>query len=108
MNASEIGLQINSKNTKIMSFAQTNPVNISTTVNAQITIVDNFKYLGSWINSSFKDFVFCKAFARKACHKMKKLWISNLAKTLKIRIVKVTIETIYYIEAKPGLSTNRW
>ena len=59
MNASEIELQLNSKKTKIMSFAQTNPrVNIYTTLNAQITIVDNFKYLGSWMNSSLKDFEF--------------------------------------------------
>ena len=51
MNASEIGLQLNSKKTKIMAFAQTNPVNICTTLNVQITIVDNFKYLGSWMSS---------------------------------------------------------
>ena len=47
MNASEIGLQLNSKKTKIMAFAQTNPVNICTMLNSQITIVDNFKYIGS-------------------------------------------------------------
>ena len=47
MNASEIGLQINSEKTKIMAFAQTNTVNICTTLNSQITLVDNFKYLGS-------------------------------------------------------------
>ena len=41
MNASEIGLQLNSKNTKIMNFAQTNPINICTTLNKQITIDDN-------------------------------------------------------------------
>ena len=110
MNASEIGLQINSKNTKIMAFAQTNPVNICTTLNSQITIVDNLKYLGSWMSSSLKDFEFRKALVWKACHKMKKLRKSNLAKTLKIRIFKVTIETIvlYYMEAKPGISTNHW
>ena len=74
MIASEIGLQLNSKKTKIMAFAQTNPVNIFTTLNEQITIVDNFKYLGSWMNSSLKDFKFHKALAWKACQKMKKLW----------------------------------
>ena len=60
MNASEIGLQINSENTKIMAFAQTNPVNICTTLNSQITIVDKLKYLGSMMNSSLKDFDFVK------------------------------------------------
>ena len=108
MNASEIGLQLNSKKTKIIAFAQTNLVNICTTLNVQITIVDNFKYLQSWMNSSLKDFEFRKALAWKVCHKMKKLWKSNLAKTLKIRMFKVTIATIYYMESKPGLLTNRW
>ena len=46
------------------------------------------------MNRTLKDFVFRKALAWKGCHKMKKLWKSNLGKTLNIRIVKVTIETI--------------
>ena len=87
MNDSEIGIQINSENTKIMAFAQTNPFNIYTTLNSQITIVDYVKYLGLWMNSSLKYFEFRKALAWKACHKMKKLWESN-------QICKVTIETI--------------
>ena len=75
-----------------MAFEQTNPVNICTTLNVQITIVNNLKYLGSWINS-LKDSE-CKALASKTCNKIKKLWKSNLAKTLKIKISNVTIETI--------------
>ena len=100
MNASEIGLQLNSKKTKIMAFAQTNPVNTCTTLSAQIIIVDNFKYLGSWMNISLKDFEFHKALTWKACQKMKKLYKSNLAITPKIRIIKVTIETISLYESE--------
>ena len=51
-----------------MAFAQTNPVTICTTLNEQITIVDN-----SW-NSLLNDFELPKSLAWKACHKIKKLW----------------------------------
>ena len=34
INASEITLQINSEKTKILAFAQTNPVNVCTTLNS--------------------------------------------------------------------------
>ena len=70
MNASETGLQINSEKTNIMSFAKINPVNIYTivrihytytyTLNSQITIVYNLKYLRSWMSSSLKDLEFRK------------------------------------------------
>ena len=92
MNALEIELFLNSTN--IMAFSQTNPVNICKTLNAQITVVDNFKYLGSLMNNSLQDFEFRKALARRACHKTKKLWKSDIVKTMKIRIVKITIETM--------------
>ena len=46
------------------------------------------------MSSSFKDFEFRKPLDWKACHKMKKLWKSNLAKTLEIKMFKITIETI--------------
>ena len=46
------------------------------------------------MNSSLNGFEFRKAIAWKVCHKMKKPWKSNIAKTLKIIIIKVTIETI--------------
>ena len=45
------------------------------------------------MSSSLMDLEFHKALAWKASHKMKKLWKSNLAKTPKIRMLKVTIET---------------
>ena len=107
MNDSEIGLQINLEKTKIIDFAQTNPVNICTTLNSEIILVYNFKYFGSWKSSSLKDFEFRKALAWKVCHNMKKLWKSNLAKTLKIRIVKVTIKTTLLYGTETW-TINKW
>ena len=79
-----------------MYFSQTNSIHICITLNAHITIFDNFKYFGSWMNSYLKDFEFRKALSRRACHNIKKLCNSNIAKTLKIIIVKVTKETILF------------
>ena len=58
------------------------------------------------MNISLKDFEFRKALSWKSCHKMKSS--GNLAITLKIRFFKITIEKLYYMKAKPGLSTIRW
>ena len=60
----------------------------------------------SWDEQLIKDFVFRRALDWRARHKMKKLWKSNLAKKLKMTIVKVTIETILLYESET--STNRW
>ena len=45
---------------------------------AQVKYVDNFKYLGSRIMDSEKDFKIRKALAWTACNKMDKIWRSNL------------------------------
>ena len=44
--------------------------------------VQNFKYLGSWKLSSEKDYEARKALAWAACHKIKKIWKTNVNKAL--------------------------
>ena len=60
----------------------------------KIKVVDNFKYLGGWMNSSEKDFEVTKAQTWSACHKLKKIWSSNLSKKFKITLFITTVESI--------------
>ena len=48
--------------------------------------VDDYKYLGSYIRNSERDFIIRKGLAGSACNEMDKIWKSNLDKHLKINI----------------------
>ena len=50
--------------------------------------------LGSWVATTEHDFVVRKAKAWAACHKMKKIWKSDLRRDLKVRLFQATVESI--------------
>ena len=54
----------------------------------------DFKYLGSWIADSARDINTRKAKAWVACHKLKKIWNSNLKDELKIRLFVACVESV--------------
>ena len=56
-----------------MYFGIDNNQHIHTILNNEIKIVDNFKYLGSWMQILEKDLNIRKALACSAANKMKKL-----------------------------------
>ena len=56
--------------------------------------VDDYKYLGSFISSSTKDFNTRKGMAWSACNDMHRIWSSQLSEDLKLKIFRVTIEPI--------------
>ena len=101
-----IGLKINCQKTEAMYFGIDNNQHIHTILNNEIKIVDNFKYLGSWMQSSEKDFNIRKALAWSAANKMKKLWKSSIRDSLKVRIFRATIETIYTYGAETWTTTK--
>ena len=92
--AAQVGLHVNAKKTESMPYNQENEVTIKTISGNNVKNVDNFKYLGSWMMSSQKDFEIRKALAWSACHKMKNIWHSNLNRKMKIRIFKSTVESV--------------
>jgi len=47
--------------------------NINTKTGKRIKVLENFKYLGSWMQSTEKDIV-RKSLAWKSCHKLSKIW----------------------------------
>ena len=67
---------------------------IRTLSNNILKCVEDYKYLGSHIQNSEKDFNIRKGIAWTACNKMNKIWKSNLCREVKIRIFRILIEPI--------------
>ena len=93
--ALKIGLHLNEKKTEAMVYNQEITTPIITSKNGKvIKVVDNFKYLGGWMKSSEKDFEIRKALAWVACHKLQKIWKSNIKRKIKERLFLATVESI--------------
>ena len=90
----KVGLRLNAKKTEMMLFNQNVQMDVRSRDGNKKKVVDNFKYLGGWMNSSEKDFEVSKAQASSACHKLKMIWSSNLNKKFKIRLFITTVESI--------------
>ena len=91
--AQKVGLHLNEKKTEAMVFNQ-EITPITSTNGKTIKVVENFKYLGGWLKSSEKDFEIRKAHAWTACHKLQKIWKSNIKKKIKERLFLATVESI--------------
>ena len=93
-----MGLYLNDSKTEYMSYMKSNDVvdnMIIKTVSGYILKrVDDYKYLGSFVSSSEKDFNARKGMAWSACNDLHKIWTSKLAYNIKIRVFRATIEPI--------------
>ena len=76
-------------------------VNIKTTDETVRTIhgdnikhVEDFRYLGSYIADSRKDFNIRKGMAWSACIKLQKIWTSGIADHLKVRFFRACVEPV--------------
>ena len=56
--------------------------------------VENFKYLGGWLESSEHDVKIRIALAWSVCHRLLKIWKSSLSRKIKIRIFLATVESV--------------
>ena len=90
----KVGLKINTKKTKFMSTNQTGFVKLHTTDGTNLDEVQDFKYLGSWMESTAKDVKQRKAAAWRACNKLNKLWKSSLSREFKLQLFAATVETV--------------
>ena len=93
-NAAKIGLHLNSDKTEFMSFNQVQDTVLKTVNNENIKKVDNFKYLGPWIDDTANDVKVRKALAWKSCYKLNKIWKSSLCKLLKLQTCLTLLESV--------------
>ena len=92
--STKIGLHLNVKKTQYMPYNQDDTDTIHARDGTVIKKVDNYKYLGSWMQSTAKDFEIRKALAWSACHKLSKIWKSNIKRRIKERLFLATVESV--------------
>ena len=92
--AEKVGLVCNAKKTEVQAFNQDRPVIIQAKSGETLKVVDNFKYLGAWTQSSSSDISVRKALAWSACHRLKKVWNSKLRRQMKERLFLATVESV--------------
>ena len=88
-----VGLLLSEKKTKVMT-CNVAPDPILTNGGIALEEVEDFKYLGSWVNSSERDIKTRKAIAWKALNSMKRVWKSNVSNELKTRLFIATVESV--------------
>lgn len=91
--ASQVGLYCNEGKTEFLS-SSNNDDQLFSLNNVPINRVNDFKYLGSFISDSEKDFKVRKALAWKACNKLNRIWQSNLPVNLKLQTFQTLVQPI--------------
>ena len=91
-----VGLYLNETKTEYINHSQNNNTisEIKTLNNRVLKQVDDYKYLGSYVSSSEKDFNVRKGMAWAASNDMHKILVSDLSVELKIQIFRATVESI--------------
>ena len=90
----KVGLHLNEKKTEVMLYNQDYETPIKSRTGKDIRRVEKFKYLGGWMSSTEKDFEVRKTLAWTACHKLKKIWKSNIRRKIKEILFLSTVESI--------------
>ena len=90
----KVGLGLNAKKTKFLAYNIEGNLSLRTDNGDDLERQDDFKYLGSWVDSTEKDVRIRKAQAWKSLNGMQKIWNSKMSRNLKIRLFVATIESI--------------
>ena len=90
----KVGLKMNAGKTKFMAYNQNSMVKICTNDGTNLDEVQDFKYLGAWMESTEKDVKQRKAAAWRACSKLNKIWKSTLPRKFKLRLFAATVESV--------------
>ena len=90
----KVGLGINAKKTKYLTYNINVSEALKTSEGTELERKEDFKYLGSWIDSTEKDIRIRKAQAWQALNRMRNIWESRMSRGLKIRFFLAAIESI--------------
>lgn len=90
----KVGLGLNGPKTKSLAYNIEDPEPLHTQDGTKLEWKDDFKYLGSWVDSSEKDIAVRKAQASKALNGMYKIWTSNMRAELQKKFFIATVQSI--------------
>ena len=85
---------MNTGKTKYMNYNTIQQFEIKAIDGSYLKRVEDFKYLGAWIDSSAKDLKIRKALAWRTCHHMRNIWKSTLSSKMKLRLMHTTVESV--------------
>jgi hypothetical protein len=95
LECTKVGLRVNAKKTEVMTY------NVPPEHQPLITVgdtvlkeVEDFKYLGAWVNSTEQDLKVRKALAWRALNGMNSVWNSNLSRQIKLSFFHATVESV--------------
>ena len=90
-----VGLSMNASKTEYMTLNINSSNESVTSIHGNpIEHVADFKYLGSYIADSRKDFNTRKGMAWSACIKLQKVWTSGISEQLKVKFFKACVEPV--------------
>ena len=93
--AEKVGLTLNEPKTECMILnADSSHPPISSKSGAVLKEVSDFKYLGSYVGDSRKDFETRKALAWKSCNKLHSIWQSSIPKKTKLSFFRASVESV--------------
>ncbi|KAJ8337946.1 hypothetical protein SKAU_G00369120 [Synaphobranchus kaupii] len=90
----KVGLGLNAKKTEVIAYNTPDHLPVRTTGDTALREVSDFKYLGSWVNSTEQDLRVRKALAWKALNGMASVWKSNLPREAKLHFFDATVEAV--------------
>ena len=94
----KVGLALNAQKTKYITYnIDTGVSALKTNDGTELEKVEDFKYLGSWVDSIDKDIKIRKAPTWQALNKMNCMWNSNMRKEMKVRFFVAATE--FYMAA---------
>ena len=85
---------MNAKKTEVMIYNTAGHPPLRTRDGSTLKVKEDFKYLGSWVNSSEKDIKVRKAIAWRALNGMNRVWKSNLPRDTKLHFFEATVESV--------------
>jgi len=91
---SKVGLGLNAKKTEVMTYNIPGHNPLKSRSGSMLKEVDDFKYLGSWMESTEADIKRRKALAWGAMNNMTSIWKSHMSRQVKLRLFMATVESI--------------
>ena len=93
--AASVGLHINECKTKVMTLnMEDRSSDLQSRIGEATENVNDFIYLGSWIESTDREIRVRKGKAWGALHRLKNIWKSKLSKSLRVRLFIAACESV--------------
>ena len=93
--SARVGLFLNSKKTEYMTVnEEADHAQILSNDGSQLNEVNDFKYLGSYVADSMRDFMIRKGQAWDACNRLHPIWQSNIPRSTKLAFFRACVESI--------------